>query len=71
MNLCLAIFKDVQYMFAEGGMVGGVKRMSDSAVIADALFLPYWFWGACTALFSFAVLTLGIYLAFRRQSKEK
>jgi hypothetical protein len=70
-NLCLAIFKDVHYMFSEGGVVGGVRRMSDSAVIADALLLPYWFWGALTAAFSFAVLALGIYLAFRRQPKEK
>ena len=58
-------------MFSDGGMVGGVQRMSDSAAIADAMFLPYWFWGALTAVFSFAVLALGIYLAFRRQPKEK
>ena len=70
-NLCLAIFKDVHYMFSEGGVVDGVKRMSDSAAIADALFLPYWFWGGLTALFSCAVLALGIYLAFRQQPKEK
>ncbi len=70
-SLCLAIFKDVEYMFSEGGLVGGVQRMSDSAAIADALFLPYWFWGGLTALFSFAVLALGIYLAFRNHPKEK
>jgi hypothetical protein len=70
-NLCLAIFKDLSYMFTDGGMVDGVKRMSDSAAIADALLLPYWFWGGLTALFSFLVLGLGIYLAFRRQSKER
>lgn len=70
-NLCLAIFKDVHYMFSEGGVIDGVKRMSDSAAIAEALFLPYWLWGALTALFSFVVLALGIYLAFRQQSKER
>jgi hypothetical protein len=70
-NLCLAIFQDVRYMFSEGGVIAGVKHLSDTAVIADALLLPYWFWGALTAVFSFAVLALGIVLAFRFQPKEK
>ena len=43
--LCLSIFQDVRYMFSEGGVVGGVAHRSDSAAIADALLLPYWFWG--------------------------
>jgi hypothetical protein len=70
-NLCLAIFQDIDYMFSEGGVIAGVQHVSDSAAIADALFLPYWFWGALTAGFSFLVLGLGIYLAFRFQPKEK
>lgn len=64
-QLCLAVFRDVSYMFTEGGMVGGTLQRSDSAAIADALFLPYWFWGALTAVFSFAVLALGLWVALR------
>jgi hypothetical protein len=64
-QLCLAIFRDVGYMFSPGGLVGGEQRMSDSAQIADALLGPYWFWGGATAAFSFAVLFTGVYLAFR------
>jgi hypothetical protein len=62
-QLCLAVFRDVSYMFSEGALVGGVQRVSDSGAIADALLLPYWFWGALTAAFSFAVLALGLYVA--------
>ena len=50
---------------------GPSTATSDSTAIAEALFLPYWFWGTVTAVFSFAVLVLGIYLAFRQQPKEK
>lgn len=70
-QLCLAIFRDIGYMFSAGGVVGGVQRMSDSAAIADALILPYWFWGGLTAAFSFAVLGLGTYLAWKRGKAER
>lgn len=64
-QLCLAVFRDVDYMFSPGGVVDGVQRPSDSAAIADALLLPYWFWGAGVAVFSFAVLGAGLWLALR------
>jgi hypothetical protein len=64
-QLCLAVFRDLDYMFSEGGIVGGERRLSDSGAIAEALFLPYWFWGALTAAFSFAVLAAGLFFALR------
>jgi hypothetical protein len=64
-QLCLALFRDVGYMFSEGGVIDGVAQRSDSAAIADALFLPYWFWGGLTALTSFTLLAAGLYLALR------
>ncbi len=69
-QLCLAIFKDLDYMFSEGGRVGGVLRASDSAAIADALFLPYWFWGGLTAAFSFVVLVLGLWISLRSKTEK-
>jgi hypothetical protein len=68
-QLCLSVFRDVSYMFSEGALVDGVLRPSDSAAIADALLLPYWFWGALTAAFSFGVLSLGLVLALKNPSK--
>lgn len=64
-QLCVAIFRDVHYMFSAGGVVGGQSHSSDSAAMAEALFLPYWFWGAATALFSAAVLALGLWRALK------
>ena len=63
--LCLSIFQDVSYMFSEGGVVGGVAHRSDSAAIADALLLPYWFWGGVVLLVSVSALALGLGFALR------
>ncbi len=63
--LCLSLFKDIDYMFSAEAVVDGVQRPSDSAAIAAALWLPYWFWGALTAAFSLTLLAGGIWLAGR------
>jgi hypothetical protein len=60
LTLCLSWFTDLGYMFSAQAMVNGVARPSDSAVIADALWLPYWFWGGLIALFSLGIALLGI-----------
>ena len=65
MQLCLAVFKDLDYMFSPGGYVDGQLMRSDSAAIAEVLILPYWFWGGVTAAFSFVVLILGFRYALR------
>ncbi|MEL6187224.1 MAG: M50 family metallopeptidase, partial [Myxococcota bacterium] len=59
-QLCVALFRDVHYMFSAGGTVGGQTHGSDSAAMAEALFLPYWFWGGLTAVFSALVLYFGL-----------
>lgn len=64
-QLCIALFRDVHYMFSEGGTLGGVQHASDTAAIAEALFLPYWFWGGLIAATSFAILVGGLYRALR------
>lgn len=65
-QLCLSVFRDISYMFSDRVVIDGVERLSDSAAIADALWLPYWVWGALVAATSFAVLGLGLYLALRQ-----
>jgi hypothetical protein len=64
-TLCLSVYLDIDYMFSPGAVVDGVEHPSDSQAIANALLLPYWFWGGMTAAFSFAVLLLGARAALR------
>ena len=38
----ISVWQDLGYLFSDGAAYGG----SDTGKIADALFLPYWVWGA-------------------------
>lgn len=59
-TLCLSWFTHLGYLFSAQAIVNGVVMPSDSSVIAQALWLPYWFWGGLLALFSLAVAAWGI-----------
>ncbi len=65
-QLCVSVFRDIRYMFSNKVVIDGVERLSDSAAIAEALWLPYWVWGAIVAAVAFAVLCLGLFMALRR-----
>jgi hypothetical protein len=56
----LATFLNWRYLFSTHG------GHSDTAHIAEQLFLPYWFWGAVIALFSAVVLVLSLRVAYRK-----
>jgi hypothetical protein len=62
-ELALSVFRDVDYMFSSHAVVGGVPRPSDSSVIAEALLLPFWVWGALAAVVALGSVALGAWLA--------
>ena len=70
-TLCLSWFTDLDYMFSAQATVNGMVRPSDSAVIAQALWLPYWFWGGVVACFSLAVAALGIAFVSRDVGQQR
>ncbi|MBC7618696.1 MAG: M50 family metallopeptidase [Candidatus Saccharibacteria bacterium] len=59
-TLCLSWFTDLDYMFSSVAVVNGVRYPSDSAAMAQALWLPYWFWGGLVAVVSLVVLAVGL-----------
>jgi hypothetical protein len=63
---CISAWKQFDYLFSPGGMVGGQLHRSDTGAIADVLFLPYWFWGASISAMILALLWWSFRLAFRR-----
>lgn len=63
--LCLALYRDLDYMFSAQAVVDGAVHLSDSAQIAVALVLPYWFWGGLIAAASLGLLALGLKVATR------
>ena len=59
-TLCLSWFTDLDYLFSPEAVVNGARYPSDSAVMAQALWLPYWFWGGLVAVLSLLVLAVGL-----------
>jgi len=62
---CISVWKQFGYLFSAGGVVGGQMQRSDTGAIADALFLPYWFWGASISAAILALLWWSFRFAFR------
>ena len=55
-QLALSVFSRGDYLFTPIAHTNQGPMPSDTAVIADALFLPYWFWGAVVGVASIAIL---------------
>lgn len=64
-QLAMSVFSRGDYLFTEYAETASGKMPSDVAQMADALFGPYWLWGAMCGLFSLVVLAAGLYVFFR------
>jgi hypothetical protein len=64
-QLALSVFSRADYLFTATASTGAGAHPSDVAHIAEALLLPYWFWGAAVGLVSVLVLVLGVATFFR------
>lgn len=62
---CISVWQQFGYLFSPGGRIGGQLQRSDTAVIADVLLMPYWFWGAVISLAICALLWWSLRLALR------
>jgi len=63
---CISVWQQFGYLFSSGGSVGGELHRSDTSAIADALLLPYWFWGAAISAVIVLLLWRSLAVAFRR-----
>jgi hypothetical protein len=61
----LSVFSRGDYLFTDVARTQNGAMPSDVANMANALFLPYWFWGAACGLFSVAMLALGAWFFLR------
>ena len=62
----ISAWRQYDYLFSPGGIVGGRLQRSDTGAIADVLILPYWFWGAIISAAILALLWWSFRLAFQR-----
>ncbi|MEE2787553.1 MAG: M50 family metallopeptidase [Myxococcota bacterium] len=59
-QLALSVFSRGDYLFTDVAHTSQGPMPSDVAKISEALFLPYWFWGAVCGLISVAILFIGL-----------
>lgn len=65
-QLALSVFSRGDYLFTPMVLTAYGPMPSDVGVMAAALVLPYWFWGAVCGALSVALLTAGVRVFFRR-----
>lgn len=63
-QLALSVFSRGDYLFTQWANTGSGRFPSDVQKMSEALFLPYWFWGAVCGLISVAVLLVGLRVFF-------
>jgi hypothetical protein len=64
-QLALAVFSRSDYLFTRTALTASGPAPSDVSVMASALFLPYWFWGALCGGLSLLLLAAGARRFFR------
>lgn len=64
-QLALSVFSRADYLFTSMALTSSGPLPSDVSVMAQALFLPYWFWGAACGLLSLLLLWAGARAYFR------
>ena len=62
---CISAWKQFDYLFSPGASVDGQLQQSDTRAIADALLLPYWFWGAAISVAIVVLMWLSFKVSFR------
>lgn len=67
-QLAMAVFSRGDYLFTEYAQTADGRMPSDVAQMANALLLPYWFWGGLCGLFSVAVLGAGLWVFLKHDS---
>jgi len=69
-QFCLASWGTWDYLFTDKIIVAGRPVNSDTGSIADALLLPYWFWGGLIAALSALILAWAFYVAWIRPFRD-
>ena len=64
-QLALSVYSRGDYLFTDVAQTATGPQPSDVANMSEALFLPFWFWGALCGLFSVAVVGLGLWAFWR------
>lgn len=65
-QMAISPFSHISYLFSDSLPTSKGVMRSDVGAIAEALILPYWFWGALCALFSSFCLLYGLWIYIKK-----
>lgn len=68
-QLALSVFSRADYLFTPVARTGAGVFPSDVSRMAEAMLLPYWFWGLVCGAFSVAVLVYGTVAYWGREPR--
>jgi hypothetical protein len=68
-QLALSVFSRADYLFTPVARTGVGVFPSDVSRMAEAMYLPYWFWGLVCGAFSVAVLVYGTVAYWGREPR--
>lgn len=66
----MSLYLSIDYLFSSGGSVGGSSFNSDTAIIADNLLLPHWFWAILILAFSILMIFYSIKFTYSDNNKK-
>lgn len=69
-QLSLSVYSRGDYLFTKNAVTAEGVMPSDVQHMAEALLLPYWFWGALCGAFSLAVVVFGGWYMVRAHRKR-
>ncbi|MCK5741235.1 MAG: M50 family metallopeptidase [Chlorobi bacterium] len=61
----VSVLRSIDYLMSPGGFVGDGQYLSDTAVIAQVLILPHWFWGGTIIVLSAFLFWKSFRIAYR------
>eukprot|EP01080_Neovahlkampfia_damariscottae_P006822 gene6822-10987_t len=65
-QICISTFSDIDYIFTYQVEIDGKKMLSDTGAIQQNLLLPYWFWASSMIAVSIFLLTLSLYISYKK-----
>lgn len=65
-----SVYQSFDYLFTEGAVIDGKQYLSDTAYIAQVLYLPYWFWGGTIILFSIIMIYISLKILLKEPKSD-
>lgn len=67
----VSVYQSIGYLFSSGAEINGNVMQSDTEVVAQYLFLPYWFWAILILAISLYLFYLSMKFVYLKSKEEE